>query len=134
MKQIRNKFFIVFFLLFAAASANAQEGGNQSPPSPDSLAARDVRVLTQRLSLSSAQQAGVRTAAKQFHGDLQGLRGPTTAVAQRQQAIKATHEVYRKSLKDLLTPAQWNTYEEGAGEKKEAFLKRAKEKKIRVVE
>ena len=132
MKQAFNKFSIAFLLAFALSSACAQ-GGNQ-PPSPDSLAARDTRVLSQKLALSQAQREGVEAATAQFHRQLQGLRGATTDAAGRQQAINAAHDGYRKSLKDLLTSAQWKIYEDGEGEKKEGFLKRAKEKKLRVEE
>jgi hypothetical protein len=135
MKQALNKISITFLLLFVFAFTSAvAQGGSPAAPSTDSLAARDARVLGHQLSLSLNQRAGVEAAARKFHEAMQGLRGATTDIAGRKAAIKTTHEAYRRSIKDLLTPAQWKTYEEGAGEKKEAFLRRAKEKKIRVVE
>ena len=134
MKPQFTTLFLLFLLSLIGAIANAQEGTPQNLPSPDSLAARDARVLAHKLSLSGDQKERLELAANRFHKEMQGLRGPATDVAARRQALQATYQQYRKEIKSILTQVQWRDYEEMETSKKAASLNHIREKKIKVIE
>lgn len=100
----------------------------------DSLAAREAHFLNEKLSLSPEQTTKVQIVLKGLHQERQALLANTKDTAQRRQQLQAARKAHQEALKQILTPEQWKLYEKGVEERRAAFLKYAREKKIPVRE
>lgn len=132
MRQINKQVLFFFISFFSILSINAQSA--RVVLSADSLAAKETRFLSHKLNLSSVQQASVHAIAKKFHADLLTLRSPSSDSVVRKQALNTARKTHQQGLKAVLTQGQWEIYEREEKARREAFLARAKDKKIRVSE
>lgn len=132
MKYLNKR--VLFFLIsfFSILSINAQS--TRVVLSVDSLAAKETRFLTQKLNLTLVQQNSVHTIAKKFHGEIFALRSPSSDSIARKLALNTARKTQQQSLKAVLSQGQWEIYQKEEKAKREAFLARAKEKKVRVSE
>jgi hypothetical protein len=106
----------------------------QTSPSNDGLFAVRVHQLSNYLSLSSSQEHTLLSLEKQQQQSLDSLGHLTLGPDQRKSALAGTLYQHDRQIKALFSAVQWKKYEELLEQRRQAFLKRASDKKVTIQE
>jgi hypothetical protein len=130
MKILIKGLYCLLPVLFCTNCLMAQE----SKLPVDSLAAREARYLTEKLSLSSEQEVSIHLETKLNLKKLDSLNLHSQLEKDREQAIAQELRAYRQKLNDVLTSEQYAVYVELLKQRKSAFKTYTDQKRIPVHE
>ncbi len=118
MKQALSSLIIVVVLGFTLAGHLQAQTDTNSPsagapkPTPDELVTHRLQDLTQKLTLTDAQQAQLKPILQEEVQKFVALRDDATvADADKRTQAKAIHDAYKPKIEALLTPDQKTLFE-----------------------
>ena len=106
----------------------------QTVSSKDSLMVGRIHQLSMRFAMSPSQEAVFLALARQQASFLDSIGKLHLSPDQRKERMTNRLVYYNRRLKDLLTRDQWERYNKMLQQRREAFIKQAAGKKIKVRE
>ena len=112
MKTVKIVSLTLLMSIFCAGISFAQQQGQQEQkvkPTPEERAAKRVEMMKESLNLTPEQVAKLQPVQTQFAKDQERTR---KAAKENQKEMKAQKEAYDAQLKSILTPEQYQKYQE----------------------
>jgi hypothetical protein len=126
MKHYKTFCFILMTILFSLGLSA------QVRPLNDSIMVARIHRISARLVLTPRQEEAILAVARQQVRSLDSVRKVPLTAEQRKAWFASYSAGNERQLKSIFSPDQWQAYDKMMHDKREAFIKHAGERKIKV--